>query len=279
MSDTDAQSIDTQPKTSGKAARLKLRKNLPTDRATVTKQFDVLRAAAAASGLERKPISNDDVARIVNIHFGTVSNCNPFFQESGLFSRQKLQNLPCEEVFAYAERYKWDVDKAAHKLAPVIRKTWFCATLLPKLEFRSLSIDEAIGFLAEEAGATPEYKDQLIMLIEYLRITGIVSVDGNTIALIDTDRSALSPLVSGGQPSDPNRGASNNGSGFEANKVGLDLDPLLLALLQKIPINGQEWSAEKRLRWFRTFAMNVSQVYDEDEDPVELKIELFKGEN
>ena len=52
----------------------------------------------------------------------------------------------------------------------------------------------------------------------------------------------------------------------------LDLDPLIMALLRKIP--KENWSAESRLRWFRTFAMNVSQVYDDDTNPVELKINL-----
>lgn len=54
----------------------------------------------------------------------------------------------------------------------------------------------------------------------------------------------------------------------------LGLDPLLIALLKKIPTSG-EWPAAQRLRWFRTFAMNVSQIYDEEAmEPVELKIEL-----
>lgn len=56
----------------------------------------------------------------------------------------------------------------------------------------------------------------------------------------------------------------------------LNLDPLLLALLHKIPPRTEEWPAEKRLRWFRTFAMNVSQVYDGDDNPVELQVELRK---
>ncbi len=66
---------------------------------------------------------------------------------------------------------------------------------------------------------------------------------------------------------------NDGGGGGNGNGIGLDLDPLLLALLQKIPVQGQEWPADKRLRWFRTFAMNVSQVYDdEDNDPVELTV-------
>jgi hypothetical protein len=58
--------------------------------------------------------------------------------------------------------------------------------------------------------------------------------------------------------------------------AGLGLDPLLMALLRKIPTGGAgAWPAENRLRWFRTFAMNVSQVYDDgDGEPVELEIKL-----
>lgn len=67
-------------------------------------------------------------------------------------------------------------------------------------------------------------------------------------------------------------GGGGGGGGGEGD--GLALDPLLMALLKKIPAAGQEWPAPQRLRWFRTFAMNVSQVYDADsDDPVELKID------
>jgi hypothetical protein len=39
---------------------------------------------------------------------------------------------------------------------------------------------------------------------------------------------------------------------------------------KKIPTSG-DWPAQQRLRWFRTFAMNVSQIYDDEmDDPVEL---------
>jgi hypothetical protein len=57
---------------------------------------------------------------------------------------------------------------------------------------------------------------------------------------------------------------------------GLDLDPLLIALLKKIPTPEKGWPAPQRVRWFRTFAMNVSQIYDDDGEPVEMKIELEK---
>jgi hypothetical protein len=64
----------------------------------------------------------------------------------------------------------------------------------------------------------------------------------------------------------------NGGGGDDPG--GLDLDPLLIALLKKIPTLDKGWPAPQRIRWFRTFAMNVSQIYDGDGEPVEMKIEL-----
>jgi hypothetical protein len=48
----------------------------------------------------------------------------------------------------------------------------------------------------------------------------------------------------------------------------------LIALLKKIPAADKGWPAAQRVRWFRTFAMNVSQIYDGDSEWVEMKIEL-----
>lgn len=54
----------------------------------------------------------------------------------------------------------------------------------------------------------------------------------------------------------------------------LDLDPLLIAILRRIPSKAAGWPREQRLRWFRTFAMNVTQVYDEPAEAVDLDIEF-----
>lgn len=74
--------------------------------------------------------------------------------------------------------------------------------------------------------------------------------------------------------SDKDGAGGNRGGGGSGGDAGLDLDPLLIALLQKIPPQGQSWTRDRRLRWFKTFAMNVSEVYDVDGDPVELNISV-----
>jgi hypothetical protein len=64
------------------------------------------------------------------------------------------------------------------------------------------------------------------------------------------------------------------GGGGGGSDLGLNLDPLLIELLKKIPPTKEGWPAAKRVRWFKTFAMNVSEIYDaEDDNPVELKID------
>lgn len=68
----------------------------------------------------------------------------------------------------------------------------------------------------------------------------------------------------------------DTGGGGTGGGESLDLDPLLIALLKKVPSAEKGWPGPQRVRWFRTFAMNVSQIYDGDEEPVELKIELEK---
>jgi hypothetical protein len=74
-------------------------------------------------------------------------------------------------------------------------------------------------------------------------------------------------------PQQEDRGSGgSDGSGGE-----LVLDPLLIALLKKVPSADKGWAAPQRVRWFRTFAMNVSQIYDGEGDPVEMKIELDGG--
>ena len=53
---------------------------------------------------------------------------------------------------------------------------------------------------------------------------------------------------------------------------GLRLEPELLALLRMIPPVDAGWPRKQRVRWFRAFAANVSQSYDNPEDVVDLKI-------
>jgi hypothetical protein len=73
-------------------------------------------------------------------------------------------------------------------------------------------------------------------------------------------------------------GGGGHGDGGDGEGAKLDLDPLLMALLQKIPSKQEGCSAARRVRRFRMFAMNVSQIYDSDDEPIELTIGVAKAE-
>jgi hypothetical protein len=255
-------------------ARSRPRKALPSGRVSFPKQLDILRAAAVASGEERKPVSNEDVAKVVNIHFGSVSNCNPFFLEIGFLTKNKLQNVPCDEVFAFAERFEWEQEKAAYKLAPVIRKSWFCATLLPKLAFRPLSMDDAVSFLADEAGAPPEYKDQLSMLIDFMRASGIVLVENGTISLNKNVQEIELGRPGGAQVEQSSIGPASPQKTNDDRKQNLAGDskrhPFVDGLLKTLPEPGEEWSIAGRVKWLQAASNIFGLIYTtKDEDDVE----------
>jgi hypothetical protein len=86
----------------------------------------------------------------------------------------------------------------------------------------------------------------------------------------------VAPAVVVRPPAPENEKNKQKNGGGDGGGDDLRLDPLLMALLRKVPQADAGWPADARLRWFRTFAMNVSQVYD-DADPVELKIEVSKS--
>jgi hypothetical protein len=72
------------------------------------------------------------------------------------------------------------------------------------------------------------------------------------------------PAVAMREPPPVDPAVEKNGGAGGGGNDGLDnlgLDPLLIALLKKIPPSG-EWPAAQRVRWFLTLAMNVSQIYD-----------------
>lgn len=63
------------------------------------------------------------------------------------------------------------------------------------------------------------------------------------------------------------RGSGGGGNGSGGSETELHLDPLLMALLRRVPSPEEGWPIDKRLRWLRTFVMNISQVYDEEGAP------------
>jgi hypothetical protein len=175
--------IAVEEKGAAKLARSKPAKPLPTNRIKFNKQLDLLRAYVAASGTSGKPVGNKEVADIAGMVETTVSLANSFFCAVGLLQRVEGGFLPSQDAANFKRAYDWKPEGAAHKLAPAIRSSWFGEALLPKLEFGPMEQEDALARLAEIASASPEYKPQLEVLVEYMCASGVVDRDGSMIKL------------------------------------------------------------------------------------------------
>jgi len=171
------------------------KKPLPAKKLSTAKQFDCLRSIAVASTEERKPITIQQVADILNMHPNTVSICNPFFDDIGLIEKQGHKFVPSAEVIEFNKKYQWTQEEAGHKLAPIIKNTWFASPLLQRLAIRSMGKDEVISLFAEECSASPEYKGQLVMLLDYMIFSGLVIEENGTINLRRSKESPQTPAV------------------------------------------------------------------------------------
>lgn len=266
----DAPSVpQNEPAKQGKVLPTKV---LPTDRLSFDKQMAGIRGYAAASGPERRAVGNRDVGVIVQIHENTISICNPFFQDIGLLLKEGQKNRPSDEVADYAQAYEWDTEKAAQKLAPVFRRAWFSTALIPKLTFRSLSKEEAITFLANEAKAPKEFKARLELLLDYLKATGIVQYDGVTVSLgpqaRDNGENVASPARQNVEITLP-AGSLNMQS---SAPVTSNLHPFIKGLIDKLPEPDTNWPLEDRVKWLST-AANIFDLMYKNDDLIGLVVE------
>ena len=136
------------------------------------------------------------------------------------------------------------------------------ATLYQQYEGNALPPPPAIERHIESFGVPPKQKERARQTFtKSARYAGFI--DSSTGRFI---RPATAPVVPAASASELPKGGGGGGGG------GLNLDRLLVALLEKIPPVGDEWPKGQRVRWFRTFAMNVSQIYDTGVEVVDLMI-------
>lgn len=261
------------PKVVTKPVKARLVKVIPTDRVSFEKQLSALRAYAAASGQEKKAVTNDEVAAVMSdLAPSSISLCNPFFSDVGLLIPEGRKQRPDEAVFDFQHAFEWSPESAGEKLHGVFADTWAAKALVPKLTFRELSKDEAIHFLAEESKATKAHRRNLETLLEFLNVAGVVRVEGNTV------------LKANGSPAKEPDGARSDSDSPPApsppppardHDLGAALHPFIRGLLDKLPEPEGEWTISGRIKWLQTAANIFDLLYatDEEDAPgVEVKI-------
>lgn len=157
-------------------------KTLPTERINFKRQLEILRAYGVAFNQSGKPVANKEVADIVKMAETTTSLANAFFTDTGLLQRSQDGGfVPAPDVVQFVNAFRWSPDTASQKIAPIIATTWFAQALMPLVSFRPVEENEAIETLALQASASPEYRNQLGMLVDYMEGAGLVQRDGSLI--------------------------------------------------------------------------------------------------
>lgn len=224
-------------------------KVIPTDRVIFDKQASTIRAYAAASGRDKKAVTNDEVAAVMSeLAASSISLCNPFFSDAGLLIQEGRKLRPVEAVFDLQHAYEWNPETAGLKLRPIFSEHWAAKVLVPKLAFRQLSKDEAIGFLAEESKATTAHRKNLETLLDFLNFAGVIRIEGNVVQKANGVVLGEKERREDKDPPPPPPPVA-------------DLDPMILGLVKKLPPADSDWDVTERIKWLRTAANIFDLVY------------------
>lgn len=167
-------------------------KTLPSDRITVSKQLDILRAYAAASANGTKSATIIEVGEIVKMAPTTVSTANAFLSSINLIQRADAGSyIPSSEAVSFLKAYEWNTETASHKLGPVMKESWFGQALLPRITFGPIDEETAIAVLAEASSAVPEYRNNLKAIIEFMAAGGLVQRENGQIRLAKQSPAAI----------------------------------------------------------------------------------------
>ncbi len=167
------------------------KKTLPTNRLVFEKQLEILRAY----GVHAKPIRNKELGAAVQVAETTLSLANGFFVSVGLIRRGEGGYEPSRELIAFARAWDWNRETAGEKLADLFRSAWFGKALLLKTQLRDITVEEAITTLAEAAGAPPEFRSRLALLLDYLATARLIVRKGDRVRSGPAALAQSSPLT------------------------------------------------------------------------------------
>jgi hypothetical protein len=190
-SEPAASSANGKPKPNKPKARVappapksKPTKIFPTDRTNHASQLQMARGYAIASGPERKAVTNADVAKLVDMQDTTVAMSNAFFVDIGFLQKSDTGFIPASELFDFDHAFQWNAETAALKLSPLIERSWFMQLLLPRLRFHnSMEEREVLELLASESKAAPQHRKQLIMLLDYAVVSGLIQRENGSVRI------------------------------------------------------------------------------------------------
>lgn len=95
---------------------------IPTNRLTLPKQIDIIRAYGSAYDQGGGPVGIEDITKLVGMAPATVSQTNAFLTETGVVRKDGRRFVPAPEVQAMNRLYDVSREKALAKLGPLFEE-------------------------------------------------------------------------------------------------------------------------------------------------------------
>jgi hypothetical protein len=164
---------------------------LPTDRMKMDVQVRVLHAIGRLSGAGKRPVTAQELGKAVDgLAATTVMLSNKFFADAGWIENQHGRYTATDALVEYSRRRALAgsgpvPSEAMEALRRPVRQSWFWQALRPYLANGRLPSTEAAIVLMSEAGAGESHKPMIANLIAWLRIIGLVDLQGDDISLAE----------------------------------------------------------------------------------------------
>lgn len=224
------------PRPQSKAApRHRAAQPLPTERLRFEVQLKLLTAFARLSGRNAVPIATPAVAESVSISAATAGLSNMFFVASGWLEPKGKQYAATPLLIDYYNRSSMGFADAVSNLARAARQSWYASALLPRLESGPLTVTDVTYILTDAAGASPAHRQQIDMLIDWLKFIELIAVENDTVTAVGTVGAAQPAGEAPGpdlertpdpevpKPTKPKGGGAGGGDGNRPPAVAFDL--------------------------------------------------------
>jgi hypothetical protein len=172
------------PPNSGSAAKAqkqRANRSLPTDRLSLDKQIDVLRAIAQMSGNGRRPVTAEDLSAAIGLKGHTGGLSNRFFRDSGWAEPAGRGMYAATEPLLDYHRHlnvdAQDVVGARRYLAAAAQSSWYWGAIEPMLDEGGARQTMILHALSKAAGAY-DHTPQLMLILAWLDWLGLVRREG-----------------------------------------------------------------------------------------------------
>jgi hypothetical protein len=181
-------------------ARARPAQPLPTDRIKLDVQLRVIQAIGRMS-TDRKPIPNDRLSAALDneVSRHSVALSHRFFVECGWLERVgRGEYAASAALVGFARRLgvaPQERDAAFSLLRAAVKTAngWFWPVITRQIEHGRAPISEVMVALMTEAEVGEDHRPQVRMLLDWLKLVGLIGMDADTVSLTETSMAGTEP--------------------------------------------------------------------------------------